>query len=135
MNGSASAHSSSVRLIESAHIITIAFRAVLVRPHRRVVSPRIRPISLNQNSFKPIASAHKQVLRRTPSAQQLAHVILIEAYRDRRRDGWVTPSAQVTGMSRVTRGRAARELAGLGLITLDTGSGTRATRAKIVGAE
>ena len=53
-----------------------------------------------------------------------------EAYRDRQRNGWINLSTQVTKMPRSTRRVAARELAKLGLITLEAREGTRVLRAK-----
>ena len=61
---------------------------------------------------------------------RLALLILMEAYRDRQRNGWINLSTQVTKMPRSTRRVAARELAKLGLITLEAREGTRVLRAK-----
>ena len=57
-------------------------------------------------------------LARSNSAStfKLAHIILIEMFKDRRQTGWVTLSTEVTGMPRQTKIRAVRELVELGLI-------------------
>jgi hypothetical protein len=72
-------------------------------------------------------------LKRSKSARtyELAHIILWEAFKDKRGTGEVILSSQVTGMSRSTRRRAARELVELGLITV-TEEQTRTLRAKVI---
>jgi len=59
----------------------------------------------------------------------LALLILWEAFKQGTKE--VVLSTAVTGMPRETKGRAARELAELGLIRLE-GMGTRALRATIL---
>jgi hypothetical protein len=63
---------------------------------------------------------------------RLAHRILWEAFKDKRGTGEVILSSRVTGMSRQTKARAARELVGLGLIRLKKGKGTRTLSAVVV---
>jgi hypothetical protein len=72
-------------------------------------------------------------LRRSKSVRtyELALLILWEAFKDRRRTGEVTLSTEVTGMSRVTKRRAAEELVELGLIRLKR-EGTRALKAIVI---
>jgi hypothetical protein len=72
-------------------------------------------------------------LKRTKSVHtcQLAHLILWEAYKDKRRTGEVILSTAMTGMSRATKVRAAVELAELGLIQLKK-DGTRASRVMVI---
>jgi hypothetical protein len=62
---------------------------------------------------------------------RLAHRILWEAFKNERGTGEVILSSRVTGMSRETKARAARELVELGLIRLKKGGGTRALRAVV----
>lgn len=61
---------------------------------------------------------------------RLAHLILWEALKDKRRDGWVVLSYETTKMLPNTRRRAAVELAELGLIALDKQQGRTAWRAR-----
>jgi hypothetical protein len=63
---------------------------------------------------------------------RLAHLILMEAYRDTQGDGWINLSTHVTGMPRSTKGEAARELAELGLISLKPTKGTKVLKARII---
>jgi hypothetical protein len=63
---------------------------------------------------------------------RLAHLILMEAYRDKRGNGRINLSTQVTGIPGSTRRRAARELAQLGLITLEERNGTEVFRARVI---
>jgi hypothetical protein len=59
---------------------------------------------------------------KSASTYQLAHWILLAAYENRRGTGEVTLSHKTTmGMPHSTRGRAARELVNLGLVTLEGG--------------
>jgi hypothetical protein len=72
-------------------------------------------------------------LKRSKSVHtyELAHLILWEAFKDKRRTGEVTLSTELTGMSRETKTRAAEELVELGLIRLKRG-GNRALRAVVI---
>ena len=72
-------------------------------------------------------------LRRSKSVRtyELAHIILWEAFKDKRGTGEVILSRQVTGMPASTRQRAARELVELGLITI-TEEQTRTLRAEVI---
>jgi hypothetical protein len=72
-------------------------------------------------------------LKRSKSAHtyELAHLILWEAFKDKRGTGEVILSTEVTGMSRVTKRRAAEELVELGLIRLKK-EGTRALRVRVI---
>ena len=63
---------------------------------------------------------------------RLAHLILMEAYRDKRGNGKINLSTQATGIPGSTRRRAARELVQLGLITLEERGGTKAFRARVI---
>jgi hypothetical protein len=62
---------------------------------------------------------------------ELAHLILWEAFKDKRGTGEVVLSTEVTGMSRETKIRAARELVELGRIRLKKRE-TKALRAVII---
>jgi hypothetical protein len=62
---------------------------------------------------------------------RLAMLILIEAFRNKRRNGEVALSTATTGMPRNTKARAARELVDLGLIQLQE-DGTGALRARVI---
>ena len=69
---------------------------------------------------------------KSANTYRLALLILLAAYEDKRGTGEVVLSAKLTGdMSPMTRRRAAQELAGLGLITLQA-KGRRALKAKII---
>jgi DNA-binding IclR family transcriptional regulator len=58
-------------------------------------------------------------------------LILIEAFRNKRRNGEVALSTATTGMPRNTKARAARKLVDLGLIQLQE-DGTGALRARVI---
>lgn len=62
---------------------------------------------------------------------RLAHLILWETLKDKRRDGWVILSWDTTKMPGATRRRAARELVELGLIVVEE-QGKNAWRAKVL---
>jgi hypothetical protein len=69
---------------------------------------------------------------KSANTYRLALLILLAAFEDKSGNGEITLSAKVvTGMSRWSKTRAARELVELGLITIKE-NGVRALRAKIV---
>jgi hypothetical protein len=95
------------------------------------------PPKARRKSFEPLfvrVPWHwAAALRRSKSARtyELALLILGEAFKDRRRTGEITLSTEVTGMSRTTKRRAAKELAKLGLINLKE-EGFSALRATVL---
>jgi hypothetical protein len=92
---------------------------------------------MRRKSFEPlfvqIPRHWISALGRSSSANtyRLALLILWEAFKDRRRNGRVTLSAKVTGMSATSRRRAAIELVELGLITIEN-QGRNAWQAKLI---
>ena len=69
---------------------------------------------------------------RSANTYRLGMLILLAAYEDKRGTGEIVLSTKLTGdMDRATRGRAARELAELRLITL-SGGGHYALRARVI---
>jgi hypothetical protein len=69
---------------------------------------------------------------RSANTYRLGMLVLLAAYEDKRGTGEIVLSTKLTGdMDRATRGRAARELAELGLITL-SGGGHYALRARVI---
>ena len=70
-------------------------------------------------------------LSKSVNTYRLAHLILVEAYSNKRGNGRINLSTQVTGMASSTRRRAAKELVKLGLITLEGGEGTKVYRARV----
>ena len=81
-----------------------------------------------------VAATLDQRLGASKSANtyRLALLILMEAYRDKRGNGRINLSTQVTGIPGSTRRRAARELVQLGLITLEERDGTEVFRARVI---
>jgi hypothetical protein len=79
--------------------------------------------------------AWREALRQANSngaTYDLALTVLFEAYKCERFDGYVTLSAQTTGMPKNTRRRAAKELVKLGLIKLHRTSGNQAYRVSLL---
>jgi hypothetical protein len=68
---------------------------------------------------------------KSASTYRLAHLILWETLKDKRRDGMVILSYKTTKMLGATRRRAARELAELGLIVIEA-QGKSTWRAKVL---
>jgi DNA-binding transcriptional ArsR family regulator len=62
---------------------------------------------------------------------RLAHIILVEAFKRKHVGGKIVLSTKVTGMSRCTKMRAAKELADLGLIEIEQG-GREALRVSLI---
>ena len=75
-----------------------------------------------------------EALRRSTrvATYQLAHVILLEAFKREHTGGEIVLSADLTGMPRSTRRRAMRELVKLGLIKAHRQSGKQAYRVSLV---
>jgi hypothetical protein len=75
---------------------------------------------------------------RSPATYRLALLLLLEEFRHRQRKwkrtrGWIVLSKSVVGgMNRVTKTRAAKELATLGLIRIEPFTGRQAMRVSIV---
>src|SRR6516164_3106932 len=104
-------------------VITQTFEAPKLKPKRTFVA---RWVKLPRHWISDLARC------RSMKTYRLALLIWVAAYEDRRGTGEVILSAKRTGdMDRATRGRAARELAQLGLITLG-GGGHQALRVRII---
>jgi hypothetical protein len=108
------------------------FRVATANPELLSSAPRTRRRAFEPR-FVKLPRHWVTGLKRSKSVHtyELALMILWEAFRDKRGTGEVILSTAVTGMSRVTKRRAAEELAELRLIQLRR-KGTRALRAIVI---
>jgi hypothetical protein len=94
------------------------------REGRRIetVEPDIGPVLKRRKPFQPewakLPRRWVEALRQSKriSTYQLAHIILLEAFKREQIGGEIVLSSAMTGMLGVTRMRAAKELVELGLI-------------------
>ena len=114
----------------------------VMRRGRRIAVDRITPVAVP--GTKPKRAFHAKWVKlprhwisdlgrcRSANTYRLGMLILLAAYEDRRGTGEIILSTKLTGdMNPVTRRRAARELAELGLITL-SGGGRHTLRARVI---
>jgi hypothetical protein len=89
--------------------------------------PRRKPF---KTLFVKVPARWIEVLSQTKSAStwRLAMVVLAESFKCKHLGGEIVLSSRVTQMPDTTRLRAARELANLGLIQLETPNGKRAPK-------